>query len=147
MNLPKYDDEYLLFGMLHVLGNRLQVLGDNFYDEITAKQWLLLVMLEIYGEVYPTLNELSDAMGSSHQNVKQLVVKLESKGYVIMFNDAKDRRKTRIHRTEKCQELSQKYNTKQQEFMSILFQDIDKKELKYAVKTLIQLEKNILSMK
>lgn len=147
MNIPNYDDEYLLFGMLHVLGNRLQVLGDNFYDEITAKQWLLLVMLEIYGEVYPTLNELSDAMGSSHQNVKQLVVKLESKGYVIMFNDAKDRRKTRIRMTEKCQELSQKYNTKQQEFMSMLFQDIDKKELKYAVKTLIQLEKNILSMK
>jgi DNA-binding MarR family transcriptional regulator len=147
MNLPDYDDEHMLFGMLHVLGNRLQVLGDNFYDEITAKQWLLLVMLEIYGEAYPTLNELSDAMGSSHQNVKQLVVKLESKGYVAMFTDTKDRRKTRILMKDKCQELNQKYNTKQQEFMRKLFKDIDKKELKYAVKTLIQLEKNILSMK
>ena len=78
----KYDDEFLMFGLLFVLGNKLQVIGDSFYEEITSKQWFVLVMLGVLGD-NPTLNELSEGMGSSHQNVKQLLVKLQEKGYVL----------------------------------------------------------------
>jgi len=147
MKLPEYDDAYLMFGMLFVIGNRLQVIGDDFYEEITSKQWFVLTMLEVLGDEYPTLSELSDAMGSSHQNVKQLVLKLESKGYVTMFTDDKDRRKMRICRTEKSQEIKDKYSGKQQDFMKMLFGNMDKDALKSAVATLVQLEENMLNMK
>lgn len=141
--MPQYEDEYLMFGMMFILGNKLQVIGDNFYEEITSKQWLILVMLGIFDEKYPTLNELSDAMGSSHQNVKQLVLKLQNKGYLELQTDEKDRRKTRIRRTPKCVELALKYNEKEQEFMKLLFNGMEKTDLNIALKILIQFEKNL----
>jgi DNA-binding MarR family transcriptional regulator len=147
MKLPDYEDDYLLFGMLFVVSNRLQVVGDTFYEELTTKQWFTIVVLEVFGEISPTLNELADAMGSSHQNVKQLILKLESKGYVTTFTDDQDRRKTRIKLTEKHLELKEKYQQNQQEFMKKLFEHIDKSSLKSAVNVLVQLEKNILNMK
>ena len=37
----------------------------------------------------PTINELSEVMGSSHQNVKQILLKLERKEFVTMIPDKK----------------------------------------------------------
>ena len=48
------------------------------------------------------MNELSDVMGSSHQNVKQILLKLEKKGFVSAIPDEKDKRKQRIFVTDKC---------------------------------------------
>jgi DNA-binding MarR family transcriptional regulator len=143
---PQYDDEYMMFGMMFVLGNKLQAIGDNFYEEITTKQWLVLVMLEVFGENYPTINELSDAMGSSHQNVKQLVLKLENKGYVELYTDEKDRRKTRIRMTSKCGEFTTKYGERQREYMKILFSGMEKTKIRIALETLIKFKENLEGM-
>ena len=143
MKLPNYEDDYLLFGMMFVLGNKLQVLGDCFFDEISTKQWFLLVCLEMLGEDAPTVNELSQVMGSSHQNVKQIALKLEKSGYIRMEKDKIDKRKLRIYKTEKCQELSQKYEAKEKVFMKQLFSDIPKEHIAIAVKTLLKLEENM----
>lgn len=147
MKIPEYNNEYLMFGMMFVIGNRLQVIGDKFYEEITAKQWFVIAMLEVFEENYPTLNDLSDALGSSHQNVKQLIIKLENKGYVTTFLDEEDRRKMRIRMTQKCVVFKDKYGHKQQEFMKQLFKGIDEKALKTTVATLVQFENNMKSMK
>jgi DNA-binding MarR family transcriptional regulator len=133
--------------MMFVLGNKLQVIGDNFYEEITTKQWFVLLMLAIFGENAPTLNELSDALSSSHQNTKQLVLKLEKKGFLELYTDAKDRRKMRIRVTKACEELFKKYNTKQQDFMIKLFQGIKKEEIKTTLQTLTRFEQNLEDMK
>lgn len=143
MKLPDYDVEYLLFGTLLVIGNKLQVLGDNFFEEITAKQWFVLCMLEIFGDRHPTLKELSEAMGSSHQNVKQLVLKLEKKGYLQLREDEEDRRKMRIIATQQTKVLAQKYGEKQQEFMKNLFRDMDNKDLSGTLRTLTKLIENM----
>jgi DNA-binding MarR family transcriptional regulator len=143
LEFPHYEDEYMMFGMMFVLGNKLQAICDNFYTEITTKQWFVMVMLEVFGDYPPTLNELSEAMGSSHQNTKQLVLKLQNKGYVALYTDEKDRRKTRIRRTSKYDEFIQKYGAKQQEHMKLLFRGIDKSSIKLTLKTLERFEKNL----
>lgn len=144
--LQKYDNDYIMFGMMFVLGNKLQAIGDSFYDEITSKQWFVLIMLNVLDGT-PTLNELSEGMGSSHQNVKQLVLKLQDKGFVELFTDEIDRRKTRIRMTEACQELAQKYSEREQLFMKLLFQGIDKEKIKVTVETLLQFEQNLEALK
>ncbi len=144
---PHYEDEYMMFGMMFVLGNKLQAIGDNFYEEITSKQWFVLLMLEVFDENYPTLNELSDAMGSSHQNTKQIVLKLQKKEYVELYTDEKDKRKTRIRRTSKFDEIAKKYEGKQQQFMKLLFGGIEKSNIKTTLNTLMQFEKNLEDIK
>lgn len=95
LRMPAYGAEYLLFGALLAYGNRLQVLGDGFYTEVTTKQWFLLACLELF-EAPPTLGEVAGAMGCSHQNAKQLALKLAQKGYVLLRRDAADARRTRV---------------------------------------------------
>jgi DNA-binding MarR family transcriptional regulator len=144
---PYYEDEYMMFGMLFVLGNKLQAVGDSFYDEITSKQWLILIMLEVFGENHPTLNELADAMGSSHQNTKQIILKLETKGYVELYADKKDKRKMRIRRTAKIDDLAQKYKDNEEKFMKKLYRGIDKTSIAVTINTLLDFEKNLEELK
>lgn len=143
IKMPDYDKEYLLFGTLLIIGNRLQALGDNLYEEITAKQWFVLCMLDVFGEEHPTLKELSEAMGSSHQNVKQLVLKLESKGYVTLEADAADKRKMRIATTSQMKIFEQKYGAKQHQFMKQIFSNMNSDEIACTLKTLLQMIENM----
>ena len=76
MKLEDYDSRHLLFAALFMTSNRLQSIGDRFNEEITSKQWFLLAALNTF-EYAPTFNELSSLMGSSHQNVKQIALKLQ----------------------------------------------------------------------
>lgn len=56
----------------------------------------------------PTVNELADIMGSSHQNVKQILLKLEKKGFVYIAVDENDKRKQRRRHflRSKCKKVS-----------------------------------------
>ena len=90
-----------LLGLLSAFDNRYQAAADAFFKEITWKQFFAIVCINLCKEA-PTLNELSEVMGSSHQNVKQILLKLEKKGFISMMPDEKDKRKQRIYVTEEA---------------------------------------------
>ncbi|MCR5011479.1 MAG: MarR family transcriptional regulator, partial [Lachnospiraceae bacterium] len=81
-----------LLGLLSAFDNRYQAAADAYFKEITWKQFFAIICINLCKEP-PTLNELSDIMGSSHQNVKQILLKLEKKGFVMAAPDEKDKRK------------------------------------------------------
>lgn len=142
MKQKKYDSRHLLFGTLFSVNNKLQSIGDRFYEEITTKQWFLLAALHTFEDA-PTFNALSSLMGSSHQNVKQIALKLQQKGYVKIITDAADRRKSRIHLTERFKELQLAYASKENQFLDHLFKDIPKAQLNAALETLNTMIKNM----
>lgn len=144
--LKGMEDERTLFGLFFAFGNRLQAAGDSFYEEITCKQFFLLICLSLFEEP-PTVNELSDVMGSSHQNVKQIINKLAEKKFVKVVLDSKDKRKMRIQMTHKMDELKHKYYQQEIDFMNQLYQGIQKEEIAITLKTILQLEKNLIKIK
>ena len=75
-----------LIGLLSAFENRFQAVADSFFKEITWKQFFAIICINLCRES-PTINELSEVMGSSHQNVKQILLKLEKKGFVEMIVD------------------------------------------------------------
>jgi len=115
------ENKYIIFALIFMLSNKLQTIGDSFFEEISTKQWFVLLVLNIMGDSTPTLNELSAAVGSSHQNVKQLVLKLEQKGYVELSKDEEDGRRLRIKPTPKSAEFNKAYEKRNEEFMGKLF--------------------------
>ena len=125
MELKNYPAPYVLFGSLLARGNRLQAAGDRFYDEITTKQWFVLAVLENFSAP-PTLGELARGVGSSHQNVKQLVLKLQQKGYVALAQDGRGAR--------------------QQEFMRALYTGIRADEAEQAAGVLARMLENLEKM-
>ena len=87
--------DYYLLGLLSAFDNRFQALADSTMQEISWKQFFAIICINLCKEP-PTLNELSEILGSSHQNVKQILLKLEKKGFVQFKADTNDRRKQRI---------------------------------------------------
>lgn len=111
------------------LSNKLQICGDALYQEMSSKQYYVLCYVDDFYPELPTLGQLADAMGTSHQNTRQLVGKLEKKGYLTLHADADDRRKTRVSLTAKCAGLWEKYQTVQNRYTDSLFEDFSKEEL------------------
>lgn len=71
-------------------------------DNITTKQWLMLIVLSTAFETPPSMQEVADAMSITHQNVKQLAVRLESQGFIKIERDKNNRRILRLMPTEKA---------------------------------------------
>ncbi|SDM60258.1 DNA-binding transcriptional regulator, MarR family [Acetanaerobacterium elongatum] len=98
------DKQAVLFGNLFLLANKLQAVSDKYLegDDITAKQWFLVAAINQFSETPPTLSEVSELIGSSRQNVKQLALKLEKKGFLQIEKNKQDTRAYRLVLTEKC---------------------------------------------
>lgn len=145
--LEGYDNEHIFVGTLMSLCNQMQAVGDVFYHEITFKQFYLMICLGLFRGDAPTINELSDVMGSSHQNVKQIILKLEKNGFVRTYVDPEDRRKQRIAMTDKMEWINEKYDKSVNEFFTTMYQNVEAEELAIALKTITKIEYNIRSMK
>lgn len=137
------DKRFALFGYFFAMSNRLQTVGDRFYEEITCKQFFLMICLRLFENGAPTINELSEIMGCSHQNVKSIAGKLEEKGYLEIRPDSDDARKLRIRLTNKADSLAKKYQKKELDFIDMLFTGISDKQIETTFKTLEKMEKNI----
>jgi len=137
------DKRFALFGYFFAMSNRLQTVGDRFYEEITCKQFFLMICLRLFENGAPTINELSEIMGCSHQNVKSIAGKLEEKGYLEIRPDSDDARKLRIRLTSKADSLAKKYQKKELDFIDMLFTGISDKQIETTFKTLEKMEENI----
>ena len=145
--VAEMDGRYALFGLLFAFQNRLQSVGDTFYDEITCKQFFLIACMNLFQGEAPTVQDLADVMGSSHQNVKQILNKLEQKGFVKVEPDEADRRKLRISLTEYAALTGEKYRLKEEMFMTGLFDGVEMEEVRQAFLTLSKMEENLMKMK
>lgn len=131
-----------LLGLLSAFDNRYQVCGEKLFEKITWKQFFAIICINLCKEK-PTINELSEVMGSSHQNVKQILLKLQRKGFVKMLADDSDRRKQRIVLTQECIDFCQKNDEASKVIISKIFEGIDEKSLINTIQTILKMEENL----
>lgn len=144
--LKMMDHKYALFGLFFAFHNRLQAVGDTFYDEITCKQFFLLACMHLYQDEAPTANELAKTMGCSRQNVKEILNSLEKKKLVCLEIDSKDKRKKRVYLTEQAWLMSDKYREKEAEFLKYLYEGVSEKEVDDVYKIISKIEDNLKKM-
>lgn len=105
--------------------------------------FFLLACLNLYPDQAPTANEMAESMGCSRQNVKEILNSLVKKGIVVLIQDDHDRRKQRIYPTGKMKVISEKYGSKEKEFMELLFQGITDEEAAETFRIISKMENNI----
>ncbi len=133
---------YFLLGLLSAFDNRFQALADNMMKEISWKQFFAVICINLCKEK-PTVKELAEIMGSSHQNVKQILLKLEKKGFVSISADENDKRKQRIELTDYCMEFCNKNDEMTTNIMTKMFDGISQQQLQATIQTIIQIEDNL----
>ena len=131
-----------LLGLLSAFDNKYQASADSFFEEITWKQFFAVICINLCKEA-PTINELSDIMGSSHQNVKQILLKLEKKGFITFETDENDKRKQRIYVTEVCQKFCEKNDGQSQQIVGQIFNGIDEQGLMITIQTIMKMHNNL----
>lgn len=134
--------QQFLIGLLSAFDNSLQVVADSFFEEITWKQFFAIICINLCKEP-PTIRELSEIMASSHQNVKQILLKLEKKGFVEMIPDDRDRRKQRIAVTRKCIDFCRNNEEESQSRIRQIFEGIPEEQLAVTIQTISQMERNL----
>lgn len=132
--LNEIDDRMFLFGTLFVVANKLDTLLDRELDPfgMTSKQWLLSVAIDALFDEPPTIKQVAKGMGSSHQNVKQVALKLERKGMLSLEKDGEDLRATRLKLTQKAYDFWDGMQRKGDEFLEAVFKGIEADGLKAA---------------
>lgn len=140
------DHKHALFGLFFAFHNRLQAVGDSFYEEITCKQFFLLACMNLYQEEAPTANELAKTMGCSRQNVKEILNSLEKKQMIHIEVDGDDRRKRRVYLTDQARRMADKYQEKETTFLRYLFNGISEEEVDSAYSIISKIEDNLKEM-
>jgi len=125
------DKQKYLFANFFLLANKLQVIGDFHLanDGITTKQWFLILIISQFKERPPMITDVANLMGTSRQNVKQLALKLEEKGFLNIEKDKEDSRTLRLKLTEKNQWFWEKREEKDRNFVTNLFKSLSIEEL------------------
>ena len=139
------ETPYFLLGLLSAFDNRFQAMADKVMEEISWKQFFAIICINLCKES-PTIKELSEIMGSSHQNVKQILLKLEKKGFVDISVDKDDKRKQRVILTEKCIEFCNSNDENSSMAVKYIFDGISEKELLITIHTIIQMEENLKAL-
>ncbi len=148
MNPKKTDsiaDEPMIFALLLIISNKMNTLLEREFKEfdVTTKQWFLSETIKSLFDTPPTMKELASEMGSSHQNIKQVALKLQQKGLLKLEKDKKDARVTRLRLTEQSYDFWEKTDPKGTVFRENMFKEINKKDI---ATTRALLEKMLLNL-
>lgn len=146
--LEKMSDRKYLFGVIFIIANRVDTMLEREFKRfgITTKQWFLSVIIENLFDTPPTMKEVAKEMGSSHQNVKQVALKLEQKGLLILQKDKRDARVTRLKLTESSNDFWTKLREEGTSFTQAMFKGIEKDELEIARRVMQKMQLNINEM-
>lgn len=140
------DKRLIIFVNIFLTSNRLQTVLDYEMGDVTTKQWLALTMLNMFPEP-PTLKELAKLCDTSHQNTKQIILKLQAKGFVNIDKDRKDGRAMRISYTAKYDEFSKVYHDRSIQFIDEMFSCLTQEEIDHMCRIQGKLYEKLEDMK
>lgn len=146
--LEHVSDAEFVFGALLVVANKMDTLLDRVLIKynVTSKQWFLLLVVMNLFDHPPTLKEAAKEMGSSHQNVKQLALKLQKNDLLRLEKDGQDQRITRLVPTEKGFSFWTEIAPDGRKFMEAFYTRINEDKMYEARQFLTEVMKNLSNM-
>lgn len=132
------DPRMIAFVNIFICANRLQAIMDNGFVDITAKQWLAITMIDAFPEP-PTLKQISELSGVTHQSMRQIVDRLVDRDFLEVVPDKKDKRSIRLVKTEAANHIRTKKAGQNEQFVYKLFDCLDEEELTVYCRALAKL--------
>lgn len=140
------SERHFIHGSIFLLANKLQKVGDRLTEEITTKQWFLLLVVAGMGDGAPAISAVADFMGTSRQNTAKMLQTLQREGYVGLAPHPEDRRSTTVRLTTKGRRVLDKVSAVGEGEIQRLFKGISDEQVACAVTVLRALSENLQQM-
>jgi DNA-binding MarR family transcriptional regulator len=142
-----YDKEFYLlhimqqaFSSLFSVSNKLQIIGDQYCEPLTSRQYMTMLAVLHLPKDETTLINVAKKLGTTKQNVTQLVKSLEKKSFISIMPSPKDKRAVNISLTEHGMDAVIKCGKAAGvNFMVDIFKDFTREEIETLWKLLIKL--------
>ncbi|MDP3066478.1 MAG: MarR family transcriptional regulator [Methanobacteriaceae archaeon] len=108
--------------------------------QITTKQWLMMIVMANAFQNPPSMQDVADAMSTTHQNVKQLATRLEARGFLNIERDPDNKRILRLKVTKECLEYWEKRRPEDVKSIKSLFHGLENNEIKELFTIMAKLE-------
>ena len=121
-----------VFGYLFGLTQRIEYISDSFLkkDNLTTKQLLTLIAIGNVFDSDPSVSEVAEVFSTSHQNVTQIALNLQKRGFVEIMKDPRDRRRRLLRLTEENEKFWESRERQNYENMKLLFSSLTREEVK-----------------
>lgn len=127
LDFENMDKRLIAYVNIFICANRLQSIMDKGMEDITAKQWLALTVMEAFPEP-PTLKELSEISGVTHQSMRQIVDRLAERGLLKIYRDERDGRAIRLVKTKAAEKIRERDTGRNYGFVFEFFSCLDEAE-------------------
>ncbi len=136
--------EYLMFGGVFVLANKLQFVADRTVEGLSAKQWFLVrTMMDMPEDPPPTITQIALEMDTTRQNVAKMLEKMQRDGMAAIVENESDRRSRRVRITAQGKRQAQQIAENAQEFLKRLFLGINPDDLDAAGRVIVKMTENL----
>ena len=117
------------YATLFSLSNKLQIHGDRYLGTLTSRQLMTMIAILHLPKEQTSLNAIAQKLGTTKQNVKQLVTALEKKNLITMKSSDTDKRAYTVEITEHGKEVLIESNERGMSLFAELFKDFSIDEL------------------
>jgi DNA-binding MarR family transcriptional regulator len=126
--------------LIIMLAQELRTLMDQLLreDGLTTQQAALITIVEAIGA--PSLSQAAAALGTTHQNAKQIAAALERKGFLRIDADESDRRVRRLTATAKSRAYWKQRSATDYEHVFAWFADLSAREAETLFELLLRVE-------
>lgn len=125
----------LIVRYLIEIGRKIRKIERLSAGELTGSQLLILPAIAAFNNP-PNINDVAEQIGSSHQNARNLLNKIERAGFVELTTDEFDYRHTRIVLTKKGREKVDEYYEVMRKIVGNMYRGIEDHEIAATSKVL-----------
>lgn len=128
------------FSSLVMTSNKIQVAGNEYFNSLTSRQYMTMLAVLHLPEDNATPINIAKKLGTTKQNVTQLIGSLQKKGFISARPSKKDRRSVNIHVTPAGMDVMiNAGKTSSIDFMADIFKNFTEKEIEILWKLLAKL--------
>jgi len=133
---------FVLVALMSRFLNRYQSAANAFFKEMSWQQMFFLIGVTLFKEA-PSIKDMADFLGCTHQNANKLYAKLLQDGYIVSRQDGNDRRVQRIYLTDKARNFLADHQVGASESVKAIFSAVSDKEMEILIDAMAKLTESI----
>ena len=145
VSYENFEPPFILIALMSRFVNRYQSAANAFFKEVSWQQMFFLNGVTLFKEA-PSIKDMADFLGCTHQNANKLYAKLLQDGYIVSQQDENDRRKQRLFLTDKTKVFLADNKVGSSERVKEIFSVVSDDEMEILIDAMAKLTDHLASI-